>query len=155
MGTPAGQDLTVGFVKQEPTMPQKKVVLNFPPHLIDQPLTYRLVRDYGLIVNILRARISPNEWGRMVVALSGQGAQIEAGLNFLTETGVVVEPLAQEVKWLEERCVQCTACISPCPTHALQVDRSNLAVSFDRELCIACGLCLSVCPYRAIEMSFA
>ena len=135
-------------------MPKKKVVLNFPPHLIDQPITYKLIMDHGLVVNILRARITPNEWGRMVVELSGNGGQLEEGLNFLAEIGVGVEPLAKEVRWLEERCVQCTACIAPCPTHALRVDRSNMTVSFDRELCIACELCLNSCAYRAIEMSF-
>lgn len=135
-------------------MLRKKVVLNFPPHLIDHPITYRLVKDYDVMVNILRARITPNEWGRMVVELSGNGGQLEEGLNFLAEMGVGVEPLAKEVRWLEERCVQCTACIAPCPTHALELDRSNMTVSFDQELCIACELCLNSCAYRAIEMSF-
>jgi L-aspartate semialdehyde sulfurtransferase ferredoxin len=135
-------------------MPKKKVVLNFPPHLIDQPIIYKLIEDHGLVVNILRARITPNEWGRMVVELNGNGGQLEEGLNFLAEIGVGVEPMAKEVRWLEERCVQCTACIAPCPTHALEVDRSNMTVSFDRELCIACELCLNSCAYRAIEMSF-
>ncbi len=134
-------------------MSKRKVVLNFPPHLIDQPITYRLIRDYDLTVNILRARISPNEWGRMVVELSGNGGNLEEGLRFLAQTGVVVEPLDKEVLWLEERCVQCTACIAPCPTHALWLDRSSMTVSFERERCIACELCLNVCAYRAIEMS--
>jgi ferredoxin len=109
-------------------MSKKKVVLNFPPHLIDQPITYRLVKDFDLMVNILRARITPNEWGRMVVELIGNGGRLEEG-------------------------IQCTACIAPCPTHALGLDRSNMKVSFDRELCIACELCLNSCAYRAIEMS--
>ena len=134
-------------------MSKRKVVLSFPPQLIDQPITYRLIRDYNLVVNILRARINPNEWGRMVVELSGDGGNLEDGLKFLAETGVVVEPLEKEVQWLEERCIQCTACIAPCPTHALRVDRSSMTVSFDQELCIACELCLNVCAYRAIEMS--
>ena len=68
-------------------MSKRKVVLSFPPHLIDQPITYRLIRDYNLIVNILRARITPNEWGRMVVELSGNGGNLEAGLSFLAEIG--------------------------------------------------------------------
>ena len=68
-------------------MPKKKVVLNFPPHLIDQPITYKLIEEHGLVVNILRARITPNEWGRMVVELSGNGGQLEEGLNFLAESG--------------------------------------------------------------------
>ncbi len=36
---------------------------------------------------------------------------------------------------------------------AVEVDRSNMRVSFDRELCIACELCLNSCAYRAIEMA--
>ncbi len=135
-------------------MPKKKVVLNFPPHLIDQPTTYRLIQEHGLVVNILRARINPNEWGRMVVELSGPKGKLEAGRRFLVELGVGVESLAQEVRWQEERCIHCTACLSPCPTHALNVDRASMTVSFDKEKCIACELCLRVCPYQAIEMSF-
>ncbi len=134
-------------------MPKKKVVLNFPPHLIDQPITYRLIKEHDLEVNILRARINPNEWGRMVVELAGKKPKLEAGLRFLTDLGLGVEPLAGEVKWLEERCIHCTACIAPCPTHALDLDRTCMTVAFDRERCIACELCLNVCPYRAIEMA--
>jgi len=135
-------------------MPKKKVVLNFAPYLIDQPITYRLTADYGLVVNILRARITPNESGRMVLELSGKREQMEEGLNFLEQMGVVVEPLAQKVRWLEELCVHCTACVAPCRPHALAVDRTDMTMSFDEERCIACDLCLSACPYRALEMLF-
>jgi len=135
-------------------MPKKKVVLNFAPHLIDQPITYRLTGDYGLVVNILRARITPNESGQMVLELSGKRGQLEDGLNFLVKMGVDVEPLAQGMKWLEERCVHCTACVASCRPHALAVDRTDMTMSFDQERCIACDLCLSACPYRALEMSF-
>ncbi len=135
-------------------MPRKKVVLNFPPQLIDQPITYRLIQEYGLVVNILQARIAPNEWGRMVVELNGNGGSLEAGLNYLADLGVQVEPLAEEIRWLEENCVHCTACVSACPTHALEVERGGMVVSFDQERCIACELCLGTCPYGAIEISF-
>ncbi len=36
---------------------------------------------------------------------------------------------------------------------AVEVDRSNMTVTFDRELCIVCELCLNSCAYRAIEMA--
>jgi ferredoxin len=134
-------------------MSKKKVVLNFPPHLIDQPITYRLIAEQGLKVNILRARITPKEWGNMVVEVNGNKAKVKAGLDFLQELGVEVELLAEEVKWREERCIHCTACIAPCPTQALHVDRATMLVGFDREKCIACELCLGVCPYRAVEIA--
>ncbi len=134
-------------------MSKKKVVLNFPPHLIDQPITYRLIAEQGLRVNILRARITPKEWGNMVVELNGDKARVQAGLNFLRDLGVEVEFLAEEVRWREDRCIHCTACLAPCPTHALQLDRATMRVGFDREKCIACELCLPVCPYRAVEIA--
>lgn len=135
-------------------MSHEKVVLNFPPETIDQPIIYRLVQERGLVVNILRARISPNEWGRMVVEIGGNEEQLDAATKFLEELGVRVESLAGEVRWLEDRCNQCTACISACPTHALVIDRADMTVTFDKEKCIACELCLSTCPYQALEILF-
>lgn len=134
-------------------MSKKKLVLNFPPHLIDQPIIYRLIAEKGLKVNILRARITPKEWGNMVVELNGDKAKLQTGLGFLTDLGVEVEQLADEVKWREERCIHCTACLAPCPTQALYVDRATMIVGFDREKCIACELCLGVCPYQAVEIT--
>jgi len=135
-------------------MSDKKVVLNFPPEIIDQPIIYRVIQERGLVVNILRARISPNEWGRMVVEIGGNEEQLDAGTKFLEELGVRVESLAGEVRWLEDRCNQCTACISACPTHALNIDRAGMTVSFEKEKCIACELCLRTCPYQALEILF-
>jgi L-aspartate semialdehyde sulfurtransferase ferredoxin len=134
-------------------MSKKKLVLNFPPHLIDQPIIYRLIAEKGLKVNILRARITPKEWGNMVVELNGDKARVETGLGFLRDLGVEVEQLADEVRWREERCIHCTACLAPCPTQALYVDRATMIVGFDQEKCIACELCLGVCPYRAVEIA--
>jgi len=133
----------------------RKMVLNFPPHLIDQPITYRLVKDFGLVVNILRARITPREWGRLVVELSEDGGRWQEAMQFLQEAGVRIEPLAQEVLWHEERCIHCTACVASCPTKALDLaDRGTMTVAFDRERCIACEICLKVCPYQAMEIRF-
>jgi Fe-S-cluster-containing dehydrogenase component len=135
-------------------MSAEKVVLNFPPQVIDQPIIYRLIKEHGLVVNILRARISPNEWGRMVVEIGGNEEQMEAATKFLEGLGIRLESLAGEVRWLEERCIHCTACIGLCPSHALDIDRAGMTVSFDQEKCIACELCLNTCPYQAIEIFF-
>ena len=135
-------------------MQKKRVVLNFPPHLIDQPVTYRLIKDYDLMINILRARITPKEQGRLVVEIIGNRTALDAGINYLKETGVEIQPLAQDVKWNENRCTHCSACISVCPTNALDIDRKQMEVSFNRDKCIACELCIPVCPYQAMEILF-
>jgi ferredoxin len=135
-------------------MQKKRVVLNYPSHLVDQPVISKLVKDFDLMVNILRARITPNEEGRLVLELVGKKPALDAGLHYMKELGVKVESLAHDVKWDDDRCTHCTACISVCPTKALDLDRKTMEVSFNRDKCIACELCLPVCPYQAMEILF-
>lgn len=135
-------------------MVKKRVVLSFPPHMIDQAVTYKLIKEFDLMINILRARITPKEQGRLVLEITGKKPALDAGINYLREVGVQIQPLAQDVKWLEERCVHCTACVSICPTKALELDRDRMEVSFKKDKCIACELCLPVCPYQAMEILF-
>lgn len=130
----------------------KRLVLSFPPHMIDQPITYQLVKKYDLMVNILRARITPNEEGRLVTEISGKKKNLDEGLAFLDDLGVRVEPLAHDILWHEDRCIECTACTSICPTGALSVKRPEMRVTFKHEKCIACELCLPACPYKALEI---
>ncbi|MGC8495457.1 MAG: NIL domain-containing protein [Syntrophobacteraceae bacterium] len=135
-------------------MAVKRLTLNFPPQLIDQPITYRLARDYDLVVNILRARVTPLEEGRLVVEITGKKKNLDAGLNFLQEIGLEVKPLAQDIRWREERCIECSACTSICPTGALSLIRPEMRVAFLDEKCIACELCIATCPYKAMEIVF-
>jgi ferredoxin len=142
------------FLKRGYLMQKKRVVLNYPTHLVDQPIISRLVKDFDLMVNISRARITPREEGRLVLEITGKRAGLEAGFKYLSEIGVNVQPLAQDVKWHEDQCTHCTACISICPPKALDVDRKTMEVSFKRDRCIACELCIPVCPYQAMEILF-
>jgi L-aspartate semialdehyde sulfurtransferase ferredoxin len=133
-------------------MAKKRLVLNFPGHLIDQPVTYQLIKKYDLMVNILRARVTPKEQGRLTVEISGKKRNLDEALRFISELGVSYQPLAQEVRWHEDRCIGCTACTSLCPTAALTVTRPEMRVSFNQDKCIACELCVPACPYRAVEI---
>ena len=133
---------------------KKRVVLTFPKQTIEEPITYHLIRDYDLMVNILSAKVNPNEEGRMVIELSGRNKRRNNGIEYLKGLGVTIQSLAQDVTWDEQKCIHCTACISLCPSHALSVDRSQMLVSFNPDRCIVCGLCLKACPYHAIEIQF-
>jgi len=135
-------------------MQKRRVVFNYPPHVVEQPVISKLVKDFDLTVNILRAHITPKEEGRLVLEITGKRQALEAGLHYIKELGVEVQPLAQDVKWYEDRCTHCTACVSICPPKALEVNRTTMEVSFKKERCIACGLCISACPYRAMEILF-
>jgi len=135
-------------------MQKKRVVFSYPPHLVGHPVISKMVKDYDLEVNILRARITPKEEGRLVLEIFGKRQSVEAGINYVKEMGVEIQPLAQDVKWHEERCTHCTACISICSSKALDVKRPEMVVSFNRDRCIACELCIPVCPYQAMEILF-
>jgi len=67
---------------------------------------------------------------------------------------VEIQPLAQDIKWHEERCVHCNFCVSICPSGALNLDQEKMLVSFDKGKCIACELCVKVCPYKVVEIQF-
>jgi ferredoxin len=133
-------------------MKKTRVVFTFPPSKVEEPVTYRLIKDYDLMVNILRATIDPGKQGRMVVELSGDESQLSLGFNYLENVGVIVEPLTREVRHLEDRCTSCTACVPVCPTTALDVDRENWKVSYDAEKCVVCLSCVDACPYKAMEI---
>jgi ferredoxin len=52
---------------------------------------------------------------------------------------------------VDERCKQCRACASMCPTGALKRGY-NRALLFRSELCTACGLCVEFCPQSAMSL---
>ena len=89
-----------------------------------------------------------------MVEVSGKKKNLDAGLQYATELGVDIKPLAQDVLWHEEKCIECTACVSICPTAALSVAREDMKVSFDHDKCIACELCIPACPYQAMQITF-
>jgi ferredoxin len=131
-----------------------KVVLHFAPAVVDHPIIYRLVKDYDLVVNILKASINPHKQGYLVLELSGDKENYEAGVDFLAAAGIKVEPLSQTTVRHDDRCIQCGACATICPTEALYLDRPAMEVNFDDTKCIVCGMCIQCCPARAVELHF-
>jgi ferredoxin len=132
----------------------KKVVLRFPRRLVERPIIYRLVKDYDLEFNILKASISPEEEGLLVLELKGNRDEYDKGIEFLMKTGVRIQSLSQDVTRNEEKCTNCGACITVCPTRAFSVDPKTRLVLFDNDKCIACGACLPACPPHAMEVHF-
>ena len=135
-------------------MVSKRIVLTFPHKLLDQPIVYKLVKEYDLVFNILQAKITPKEEGLMVLELKGKKENYAEGVKYLTGLGVKIQPLSQDVTRDDARCTHCGACISVCPTEALYIEKSTMKVIFDPEKCIACELCVRACPPRAMVVKF-
>ncbi len=132
----------------------KRIVLHFPRRLVDCPIVSRLVRDFNLDFNILKASVTPEEEGLLVLELSGKQSDYDKGIRYLTETGVRIQALSQDVTRNEERCTHCGACITICPTGAFELEPLTRRVSFYNEKCLACELCIKACPPRAMELHF-
>ena len=130
----------------------KRIVLRFPRRLVDRPIVSRLVRDYNLDFNILKASVTPDEEGLMVMELSGKQDDYDNGIRYLAEAGVKMQSLSQNVTRNEERCTYCGACITICPTGAFELEPVSRRVTFDNEKCLACELCIKACPPRAMEL---
>ncbi len=132
----------------------KRIVLHFPRRLVDRPIVSSLVRDFNLDFNILKASVTPEEEGLLVLELSGEQENYDEGIKYLTNTGVRIQSLSQHVTRNEERCTHCGACIIICPTAAFELEPSTRRVNFYNEKCLACGLCIKACPPRAMELHF-
>lgn len=136
-------------------MPKKKVILVFPPALTEQPLTYHLVKDFDLAINILQAKVTPGEEGKMVVELSnGSETNIDAGINFLLEQGVNVTPVSQKIVLAEADCINCGSCTAVCRSEALTIGPPEWKLQFDKEKCIVCQMCVKACPMQIIKVTF-
>ncbi len=136
-------------------MASKKIVLTFPRELIDKPIVYKLIKDYDLGFNILKANITPDQEGHMALEINGESADIDRGIKYLKDQGLHTQLLAKDIQVDWDVCVQCGACVGICPTAALYVkDLRTMEVAFDSDKCIACELCIRPCPPRAISLHF-
>ncbi|WP_418792238.1 NIL domain-containing protein [Phosphitispora sp. TUW77] len=134
-------------------MSPKKIILKFPSGIVEKPLIYHLVKDYDLMVNIIKANVNPNKEGSMVMELIGDSPSYDQGLDFLRSQGVLVDYLNEGIVRNIDRCTHCGACTSICPSGALYISRPSMEVIFEDDKCVICGVCLKTCPVRALEPS--
>ncbi|MFT5699620.1 MAG: ferredoxin [Desulforhopalus sp.] len=133
----------------------KKVYLYFPKSETDKPIVYRLIKDYNLMVNIYRAKVTPEEEGYLSLEISGTEPDIERAFAYLGEFDVQIHAGNVGVHWDAERCAHCGNCIVHCPTGALEyVDRVNRVVGFDENKCVECLSCITNCPYGVCSSAF-
>ena len=132
----------------------KRIVLRFPQRLVERPIIYQLIKNYDLEFNILKASITPDKEGLLVLEITGDRQNYDKGISYLTETGVEMQALSQDVIRNEAKCTSCGACLAVCPTDAFVVDPVTREVKFISEECIACGECLKACPPHAMELHF-
>jgi len=126
----------------------KKLMLFFPKCECEKPIIYHLVKDHNLIVNIFRAKVTPEEEGYLVLDVTGTEEDIQQGMAFVKTFNVDINYTGKGVTRDEDGCTHCGHCITHCPTGALHIaDRATREVIFNEEKCIECLACIRVCPF--------
>jgi len=133
---------------------KKRYVLTFAPEVVNTPLTYNLIKDYDIKVNILNAYISPGKQGKLAIEMESADENINRGLEYIRENGVKCVPLVKKIGFREELCVHCGSCTAVCFTGALTMDRQTWELHFDHEKCVICELCTFACPLKLFEIDF-
>jgi len=133
----------------------KKLMLFFPKCECEKPIIYHLVKDYNLVVNIFRAKVTPEEEGYLVLDVTGTEDDIERALAFVKTFNVSINYSGKGVTRDENSCTHCGHCITHCPTGALRIDdKTTREVIYSEADCIECLACIRVCPFGALASAF-
>jgi ferredoxin len=135
-------------------MIKKRYILNFPPESGDKPLSYHLVKDYDIRINILKAEVFPGKMGSLLLELQGKKENIEKGVEYLTAHNVVCEPLEKRIRFNDQKCIDCGNCTAVCFAGALTMNPKSWKLDFDKEKCVVCELCITACPLKLFEIDF-
>lgn len=127
-------------------MTSKRFVLTFSPDATGEPITYNLVKKYDIMVNIVRADVSPGKIGHLVMEMTAPDEVLREGMDYIRNNNVECEPINKKIHYKEELCIHCGACSAVCFAGALTMGRKTAELSFDPEKCVICELCLKSCP---------
>lgn len=77
-------------------MARTRVRLTFPADLIQEPILYRLVKDFDIVINIRRADVKA-DYGWVALEMEADEAVLEHGVAWLKQRGVQVDPIERDV----------------------------------------------------------
>ena len=69
---------------------KRRVRLTFPQHLIKEPVIFTMAKQFNVVPNIRRARVTETV-GEMVLEIEGTEENIDKGLQWLREKGLDIE----------------------------------------------------------------
>jgi len=75
---------------------KSRIKLTFPPNLIKEPVIFTMANKFDIMPNIRRARVTETV-GEMVLELEGAEENLNMGVKFLKEQGIIVEPAEGDI----------------------------------------------------------
>ncbi len=123
-------------------------MLTFPPEATGEPITYNLIRKFNIMVNIVKADVSPGHVGHLVMEMTAPAKVLKEGMAYMQQQNVECVPIDRTVTYREDLCIHCGACSAVCFAGALTMNRKTAELSFEPEKCVVCELCLTACPLK-------
>jgi len=127
-------------------------VLTFPPEATGEPITYNLIRKYDIMVNIVKADVSPGKIGHLVMEMTAPAKVLKEGMAYMQQQNVECVPIDRTITYREDLCIHCGACSAVCFAGALTMNRKTAELSFEPEKCVVCELCLTACPLKLFSI---
>ncbi|HDS06066.1 MAG TPA: 4Fe-4S dicluster domain-containing protein [Bacteroides sp.] len=133
---------------------KQRMVLTFPAEATNEPITYNLIKEYDVMINILNADVTHGREGNLLIEMSGKEANVNEALVYLESKQIQISPVVKTILFSESQCIHCGACASVCFSGALEMDPASRELVFTPEKCIACELCIKACPLQLFELNF-
>lgn len=133
---------------------KSRYILKFPPQSGDKPLSYVLVKEYDISINILKAEVVPGKRGNLLLELEGTKSNIRKGIAYLKEHQVECSLLDKKITLNKEKCINCGNCTAVCFAGALTMHPETWELQFNKDECIVCELCVKACPMNLFDIDF-
>lgn len=129
----------------------KKVLLKYSAERAGEPILASIIKETGTLLNILHAKFDA-EGGEILLAIDAPDVEARRIIELFEQKGIQTKELKRAIQLDEEKCFDCGACLSLCPTGALRLT-DDYSIKLDEDKCIYCEICVPSCPVRALKVS--
>ncbi len=75
---------------------KKQLDLIFPEEQVKEPVIYRVSKEYDVVFNIRRAKVTETT-GELVLEFEGDEGEVEKAVEYLSGKGIRVQPLTHDI----------------------------------------------------------
>lgn len=128
---------------------KKRIYYWVAEDFVNKPIISEVVLKTKIMINILMAKIKPNE-SFLMLELNGDKNQINNAIEILRNYGEI-EDVPKIIQKDNDKCIDCGACVVHCPVKAIKM-ADDYSIIFDEKECIGCRNCVKVCPVKAVNI---
>ncbi len=129
----------------------ENILLRYSTEKADKPIISSIIRETDTPINILHADLTP-KGGEIFISIDASEEKIEKIVNLFEGRGVHTEKVTESIELDEEKCIDCGACVSLCPTEALKLADDDYSLLLNEEECVYCRACVPACPVDALSL---